>query len=120
MRRAPGLALQHRQVVTPVVDGLASAMVVALDQALMLTDDLAFGRDNQAIRVDPQAHRPIGIRRWHAVAVALEVDQAGGRDPLGVFHKAIEGPWHRHQGGPLLGPDVRYGTRQLAMRNLAP
>lgn len=77
MRNAP-LALQHRQVVAPVIDGLPSAMVVALDQALVFTDDLAFGSDHQAVRVDPQAHRPVGIRRWHAVAIALEVDQAGG------------------------------------------
>lgn len=37
--QGPRLALQHCQVVMPVVDSLPRAMMVALDQALVLADD---------------------------------------------------------------------------------
>src|SRR3989344_5729967 len=110
----------RRQVVAPVVPCLARTMVVTLDQALVLAHDLAFGGNHQAIRVDPQAHGSVGEWRRHAVAVALEVDQAGGRDSLRVLNKAIEGTRYRHQGSPLRGPDIRNGTRQLAVLDLVP
>jgi len=56
----------------------------------------------------------------HAVAVALEVHQAGGRDTLGVLDETIEGPGHRHEQRTLLRPDFGDGARQLAVGDLAP
>ena len=54
------------------------------------------------------------------VAIALEGDQAGGRHPLAVFDKAIEGCGQRHQCGLLGFPDVGEAARQAAMRGLTP
>ncbi|KWT72158.1 hypothetical protein APV28_1636 [Comamonas testosteroni] len=115
-----GLALQHRQVVTPVVDGPTTDVVAPVDEARVLAQDLTFGGDHQPLGVDPQTHRPVGVGGRHAVAVALEVHQAGGRDPLGVFDEAVEGARHRHQGGPLLLPDIGHRAWQLAVDDLAP
>lgn len=62
----------------------------------VLAQDVTLGSDRQPVRVDPQADRPIGERGWHAVAVALEGDQAGWRYALGLLDKAIERPPHGH------------------------
>lgn len=63
----------------------------ALNQERVLADDQAFGRNHRAICIDPRVHTMVGIRRWHAVAIALTVDHGGRLDRLGVRNEAIEG-----------------------------
>src|SRR3954452_23813567 len=87
-----GLTLQDAQVVTPVVDRAPSA-VATHDDSLVLGDDLAFGGNHQTARIHAQTDWPIGKGRRHTVAVALEVDEAGGRDALDVFHVMHSAPF---------------------------
>src|SRR3546814_9627336 len=75
-------------VMPPVIDGPPWLVMGPLDDPAMLAQDLALGGDDEPVRVDPQAHRPVGERGWHAVAIALEGDQAGRRYPLGVDRKS--------------------------------
>src|SRR6185437_4339821 len=48
------------------------------------------------------------------------MNQAGRGDPLGKFHKPIEGPSHGHQSLDLMSPDVGDGARLTAMLGLCP
>lgn len=57
--RERGLALDHGQIVPPVVDGSGWQMVTALDQAFMLTRDLALGGHDKPFWIDPQADRTV-------------------------------------------------------------
>ncbi len=70
--------------------------------------------------VDPQADRAVGERRWHAVAVAFEVHEAGRRHPCGVLDEAIEGASQPHQAGRLLGMHIGNSAWQHAVLDLAP
>jgi hypothetical protein len=83
-------ALHDRQIMPPVVDRLAGAITRTVDDAAMLAHDLAFSGDDDPIRINPKAYRPIGEGCRNAVAVALQMHEAGRRDPLGVFDEAIE------------------------------
>ena len=49
------LALQYGQVMTPVINRTATALVIALNDARVFTDELAFSYDDQAVRVNLQA-----------------------------------------------------------------
>lgn len=92
-------------VLNPGAHGLSRTKVVTLDQVLAL---LAFVGIHEAIHVDPQAHRPIGMRRRYAIAIALEVDQAGCRDALGVLHTSVDFHAEATTGGlDLLGNQHR-------------
>ena len=88
----PRLALQHAQVMSPVVKR-APRSVAAQDHASVFGDHLAFGGHDQAGGVDAQADRPVGVGGRDAAAVALEVDETGRRHPFGVFDEAIERAW---------------------------
>jgi hypothetical protein len=57
----------------------------------MLGNDVYFGHDDQSLGIHPQADHPIGEAGRHTVAIVLEGNQAGRRDPLAVLDKAIEG-----------------------------
>jgi hypothetical protein len=63
----------------------------------VFADDLPFGGDNNAFGIDSYADRAIGERRRHAVAIAVQMDQACRRHALGVFDEAVERPGKRHQ-----------------------
>ena len=115
------LALDDRQIVPPVVDGRrALAFVGAGEDAGVLADDLPLGGDDDALGIDPHADRSIGEGRRHAVAIAVEMDQARRRDALGVFDEAVERPGKRHQMPRLFGPGVGYRARLRAVRRLRP
>ena len=86
----------------------------------MFAQDLPFGRDDNALGVDPHAHRPVGEGGGHAVPVALERYQAGRGYPLGMLDEAVEGPPQRHQAGNLGGMRISNGPGQNAMLDLAP
>jgi hypothetical protein len=86
----------------------------------VLADDLPLGGDDDTFGIDPHANRAIGERRRHAVAVAVEVDQARRRDALGIFDKAVERPGKCHQTPRLLGPSVGHRAWVGAMRDLGP
>ncbi|MNE41194.1 hypothetical protein D3C80_1352530 [compost metagenome] len=92
----------------------------AIDDATMLADDLALRSNHDTIRIDPQAHRSIGEGCRDAVAIALQMDEAGRRDPLGIFDEAVERPGNRHQRQSLLSPDVGDGATHLSVRGLCP
>src|SRR5277367_4512393 len=73
----------------PVVDRRgALAIVGAGEYALMFADDLPLGGDDDALRIDPHADRAVGERRRHAVAIALQVDEAGRRDTRGTRERS--------------------------------
>jgi len=91
-----------------------------LDDAAVLAHDLPFRGNHNPLRIDPEADRPVGEGRRHAVAIALQMDQAGRRDPLGVFDEAVEEAWHRHQEPRFLDPDVLDRSRPEAMGDLLP
>src|SRR5580693_31397 len=85
------LALNDRQIVSPVENGGRTlALVGAGKNAAMFADDLSLGGDNDAFGINSYADRTIGEGRRHAVAIALQVDQARRRDPLGVLDKTVE------------------------------
>ena len=90
------------------------------DNPLMLARDLTLGDNDDPVWIDAQADRPVRERGRHAVAVAVEVYEAGRRYPLGVLDEAIEGPPRRHQACHLVGMHVGDGAGQDAMRDLAP
>ena len=103
------LALNDRQVVPPVENGRgAFPFVGAGKNATMLANDLSLGDDDDAFGVHPHADRMIGEGCRHAVAIAVRMDQARRRDPLGVFDEAVEWPEKRHQMLDLFGPGVGY------------
>src|SRR5579872_5563068 len=104
--QGPGLALDDSQIVPPVVDRHAFAMTRADEEPLMLADYLTFGDNDDALGIHPKAHWPIGERRRYAVAIALQMDEAGRRHALGVFDKAVERSGNLHQASDLLRPDA--------------
>lgn len=55
----PGLALKNSQVMPPVIDRPRWQLVAALDDAAMFAQDVALGRHDQPVRIDPQADRPV-------------------------------------------------------------
>jgi hypothetical protein len=85
----------------------------AIDDAAMLADDHALRRDNDAIGIDPKAHGPIGKGCRDAVAIALQMNEAGRGDPLGVFDKAVEGRDAGIRARTFLGPDIGDGAAHL-------
>src|SRR5574343_997404 len=98
---------------TPVVDRLAGDTVVALDHPGMLGDDLALGGYDQMVRIDAQAHGAVGEGGRDAIAVALKVDEAGRRHPLGMFDETIESRWRGHKAGAFLLPSFGYRHARL-------
>jgi hypothetical protein len=63
----------------------------------MFADDLSLGGDDDAFGINSYADRTIGEGRGHAVAIAVQMDQARRRHALGVFDEAVERPGKRHQ-----------------------
>ena len=57
--QGPRLALDHSQIVPPVVDCSWWQMVTALDQAFMFTQDLALGSHDNPFGVDPKTDRAV-------------------------------------------------------------
>ena len=82
------------------------------DDAWMLADDLPF-RHKNLVRINPNTDRPIGKRGRHAVAVAVQVNQAGGRHALGVFDEAVKARRQRHQAGFFAGPYFGNGSDRV-------
>src|SRR3546814_1791262 len=74
-----GLALDHRQIMAPVIDGVTGTIMGSVDDAPMFAYDLSFSDDEEVVGVNPQADRPIGEGRRHAVAIAFQVNEAGDR-----------------------------------------
>jgi hypothetical protein len=72
-----GLALHDAEVVAPVVDSARRPVVAAGEDPAMLGDDAALGRDHDPFGAGTYAHRAVGEGGRHAVAVALEGDEAG-------------------------------------------
>ena len=95
-------------------------MMGPIDDPAMLAQDPSLGGNDDPLGVDPDTHRPVGERGGHAVAVALEVDEAGRRDALGVLDEAVERPPQPHQAGDLSGLHGGDGAGQDAMLDLAP
>src|SRR6185437_1959253 len=73
-------ALNDRQIVPPVENGGRTlALVAAGKNAAMFADDLSLGGDNNAFGIDSYADRAIGEGGRHAVAIAVQMDQARRR-----------------------------------------
>ena len=53
--KSPGLALEDRQIVPPVVNRLCWQLVTALDHSGMFAQDVALSRHHQPVRIDPKA-----------------------------------------------------------------
>ena len=95
---------------SPIVDRASGLIIGAINNALMFTQDLPFGSDYDSRWIDPNADRSIGEGCWHAVTIALQVDQANRRDPLCVFDEPVELPGRRHQVSDFISPDVGDGS----------
>ena len=63
----------------------------------MFADDLSLGGDNNAFGIDSYADRAIGEGGRHAVAIAVQMNQARRRHALGVFDEAVERARKLHQ-----------------------
>jgi len=93
------LALDHGEVMPPVIDRLPRQTVGSRDDSVMLTQDLPLvltqdlplGDDDDLLWVGSQADRLVGERSGHAVAIAFELNEAGRRNALGVFDQK-DGP----------------------------
>ncbi len=72
-----GLALDHRQIMPPVIDRSPAGMMRSIDDPAVLAQDLPLGGDHDSIGVNPQADRAVGERCRHAVAHALEAHETG-------------------------------------------
>ena len=81
----------------------------------MLADCLPFSDEDDPVGIDPQAHRTVGEGGRHAVAIALQMNEAGRGNAFGVLDEAVERPRHRHQVPDLLAPDIgdRAGLRAV-------
>ena len=80
-----------------------------LARMVMLAHDLPLGDDDDALGIHPHADRTIGERRRHAVAIAVQMDQARRRHALGVFDEAVERARKLHQAPDFFCP-YRQGT----------
>src|ERR1700741_1874381 len=56
-----GLALDDCPVMPPVIDRLAQVIVGTLDDPRVFAQDLSLGGDDDPLRVDPQADRPVPL-----------------------------------------------------------
>jgi UDP-glucose 4-epimerase len=118
---SPRLALEDGEIVPPVIDRRAAVAVMRpSEDASVLGDDLALGGDDDTLGIDPHAHRPVGERGRHAVAIALQMDQPRRRDAFGVFDKPVERARKLHQVLDFFGPGVGDRTGLRAMRDLGP
>ena len=70
-------ALDDRKVMPPVVNRSRRFVVAAFYDPRMFAEDIALGRNDQPLGIDPQADGPVGKRCRHTVAVPLEGNQAG-------------------------------------------
>jgi hypothetical protein len=86
----------------------ALPLVGAGEDAPMLADDLSLGGDDNALGIDPYTNGTIGEGRGHAVAIAIQMNQACRRDSLGVFDEAVKWPGKLHQMLDLISPGVGY------------
>jgi hypothetical protein len=74
----------------------------------MLANNLPLGGDDNALGIDPYTNGAIGEGRWHAVAIAIQMNQACRRDSLGVFDEPVKWPGKLHQMLDPIGPSVGY------------
>ena len=118
--KSAGLTLHHCQIMPPVIDGLSWAIMGTINDATMLANDLTFCRDDNTIRVDPKAYRSIGEGCRNAVAIALQMHEAGGRDPLRIFDEPVERPGEWHESRNFLRPDVGNSATHLTVGRLGP
>ena len=100
----PRLGLHQIDVVAPVVDGL-----LALEAAHMARHLHPFSHQHELARVHPQAQDRVHVARGHAVAVALEVDQPGGRDSNRLLDIAIKGLGAGHEARLLVLEHLGHG-----------
>ena len=57
-----GLALDHRQIVPPVIDRLPTGVVGPVDDPGMLAQELTLGGHDDPLGIDPDADRAVGER----------------------------------------------------------
>ena len=81
---------------------------------------MAFGDNHQTLGVDAQAHWAVRKAGGHAIATAVERDQARWRYPLSLFDKPVEHCGQRHQGRFLGLPDIGNAAWQCSMCSLSP
>src|SRR6185437_9482616 len=121
LRRGSRLALNDRQIVPPVENGGRTlALVGAGKNAAMFADDLSLGGDNDALGIDSYADWTIGEGGRHAVAIAVQMDQARRRNALGVFDEAVERPGKRHQVLRFFRPGIGDRASLRAVRRQCP
>src|SRR3546814_3858591 len=91
----------------PVIDGVTGTIMGSVDDAPMFAYDLSFGDDEEVVGVNPQADRPIGEGRRHAVTLAFQVNEACRRDALAILDNAVD----RYAQRPHAFHRVRPGLR---------
>src|SRR5580704_4416251 len=116
-----GLALNDRQIVPPIENGRRTlSLVRAGEDSAVFADDLPFGDDDDTLGIDPHADRAIGKGGRHAIAIALQMEQARRRDALGVLDEAVERPGKLHQVLRFLRPGVGHRVSLRALRRVSP
>ena len=105
---------------TPVIDRSTRMLMGPFDNPTVLTDDLPLRRDDDPLRVEPHADRPVGEGGRHAIAIALDVDQASRWDSLALLDEAIERSLRHHQARAFGSPDVGDGARKTSVQNSSP
>ena len=86
----------------------------------MLANDLTFGGNDNAVRVNTEADRPIGEGGRHTVAIALKVNQTSRRHTLAVFDKAVKRTGQWHEARRFAFPNIGDCSRLASMRDFAP
>ena len=111
-----GLSLHQRDVVLPVVAGLA-----LVGEPLVIGDDGLAGDNLYARGIQPRAHPLPCQLAGHRVAVARHRHQAGARNPRRALHIAVEGRRHGHQLTTLMFEHLGHAEgRMLGVANLLP
>jgi hypothetical protein len=99
----PGLSLERLDVVPGVVDHL-----VACEAAGMLGDHRSRAHHHEPLGIGADGRHTADVAALDTVAVPLEVNEGGRRDPAGAFGVAVKGYRHGAQCRPLLLPHLFY------------
>src|SRR3546814_13476370 len=78
------LALDDRERMSPVIDGVAGAIMGSMADAVMFAYDLPPGADQDVIGLDEQADGAMCDGRRHALADTTQMTTAGRRRPTAI------------------------------------
>ncbi|MNY02987.1 hypothetical protein D3C86_1355820 [compost metagenome] len=113
-------ALHDREIVPPIVNRLPRSVMRPADDAKMLAYDQTLRCNNDTVWINSNADGSVGKGCRNAVAIAIEVNQAGWGHPFAMLDKTIEDTRRWHQSFCFLGQEVSDSATHLSMRGLLP